>query len=459
MPKQQVNCPNCRQPFVTEIEQLFDVDEDPQSKQRLLSGVINVAQCPHCGFQGSLPRPIVYHDSDKELLLTYFPSELSMPREEQERIIGPLINRIMDRLPQDRRKAYLLQPQAVLTFQGLVERVLKADGITKEMIQSQQERMNLLRRLLSASEESRKDIIRHDEDLIDADFFNLLARIGETALAGGDRNSAQQLMNLQNQLLEESDFGRQIKEQADELESAAKEIRKLGRDIDREKILNLVTKTSKPPRLRAYVQLVRPVMDYSFFQMLSERIDRARGKGRKRLTDLREKLLEYTQEVDQELEARRNLATQNLEALLQSEDVTEAMQQNLGIVDEVFLQVIDDELDSARKSGNIKRSGKLQQIQEVINNAMAPPPEIELINELIELTDDDEKLGDAIRSRQNEITPQLTQILTNMLSQTQNELEEAEGEDRKQQEVLLKQIKKIYNTVIRISMERSFKGS
>ncbi|MGD8752767.1 MAG: CpXC domain-containing protein, partial [Anaerolineales bacterium] len=153
MPKTQLNCPNCRQPIVAEVEQLFDVGEDPQAKQRLLSGMSNFVNCPHCGYEGSLATPIVYHDPNKELLLTFLPPELSMPREEQERIIGSMINRVMDRLPQEKRKAYLLSPQAALTLQGLIERILEADGITKEMIQAQEDRLNLLRRLMTASSE------------------------------------------------------------------------------------------------------------------------------------------------------------------------------------------------------------------------------------------------------------------------------------------------------------------
>ena len=81
----QVSCPNCRQPVIAQVEQLFDLYEDPGSKQRLLSGGSNFIRCPHCGFQGELATPIVYHDPEKELLLTYMPTSLAMPQAEQER--------------------------------------------------------------------------------------------------------------------------------------------------------------------------------------------------------------------------------------------------------------------------------------------------------------------------------------------------------------------------------------
>src|SRR5512137_884882 len=146
--KTQISCPRCRQPVVAQIEQLFDVTSDPGAKQRLLGGVSNYAVCRNCGYSGPLATPIVYHDNDKELLLTYFPSELGMPVNDQEKLIGPLITQVTNRLPAEKRKGYLLRPQSFLTYQSLLERILNADGITTEMIQAQQKRISIVERLL-----------------------------------------------------------------------------------------------------------------------------------------------------------------------------------------------------------------------------------------------------------------------------------------------------------------------
>ncbi|HRJ75756.1 MAG TPA: CpXC domain-containing protein, partial [Anaerolineales bacterium] len=104
MPQTQIACPRCKQLIPANVEQLFDVTADPQAKQRLLSGQSNFARCPHCGYQGRLATPVVYHDNDKELLLTFFPSELMLPVNEQEKIIGPLIKKVTDNLPPEKRK-------------------------------------------------------------------------------------------------------------------------------------------------------------------------------------------------------------------------------------------------------------------------------------------------------------------------------------------------------------------
>ena len=84
MPLTQISCPNCKQSVEADVEQLFDVNTDPRAKERLLGGTVNVVRCPHCGYQGSLSTPVVYHDHTKELLLTYFPQELNLPMVEQE---------------------------------------------------------------------------------------------------------------------------------------------------------------------------------------------------------------------------------------------------------------------------------------------------------------------------------------------------------------------------------------
>jgi hypothetical protein len=68
---------------MADVQQLFDAGEDPSAKSRLLSGMANFVQCGVCGYQGALATPIIYHDPEKELLLTHVPPEVGLPRDEQ----------------------------------------------------------------------------------------------------------------------------------------------------------------------------------------------------------------------------------------------------------------------------------------------------------------------------------------------------------------------------------------
>jgi len=141
MPKIQTSCPNCKQPLVAEIFQVVDVKLNPRLKELLLAGGLNFAQCQICGFQGQLPVPLVYHDGDKELLLTFSPPDPAKTMEEKESALAPLLKQVTDNLAPEARKGYLFQPKAMLTMNNLVKNVLLADGITEEMLQAQQEKM------------------------------------------------------------------------------------------------------------------------------------------------------------------------------------------------------------------------------------------------------------------------------------------------------------------------------
>lgn len=448
MAKTRINCPNCRQPIVADIEQLFDVGVEPSAKQSLLSGLTNVAQCPHCGYQGSVATPLVYHDPEKELLLTFFPPEMGLTRDEQERLIGGLINKVVNNLPQEKRKGYLLRPQTMLTFQGMLERILEADGITREMIQAQQTKLNLLQRLLNASEESRIEMARNEDELIDAEFFGLLSRLLETSMASNDRETAQALAELQKSILPETTFGRQLQEQTQEVEAALSSLQEIGQDLTRDKLLDLVIKAPNDTRVSAFVSLARPVMDYTFFQILSERIDRARGDGRTRLIQLRERLLDLTRQVDQQLEARAAQSRQLLDNILQAEDVSAAAAQYLPAFDDFFIQELNTALEAARGQGDLEKINDLQRVVQVIQEASSAPPEIAFIEELLDAPDETTRQK-ILEDNQDMITPEFLDTLTGLVARV---------EGGSQDQELVANLKAVHRQSMRYSMQMKFKG-
>ena len=420
MPITQVNCPNCRQPIQAEVEQLFDLNVDPAAKQRLLSGTVNFVQCPFCGFQGNLATPVIYHDPEKELLLTFIPPEINLPRDEQERLIGGLINRVVNDLPQEKRKRYLFSPQANLTFQGMIERILEADGITREMIEAQQKKLSLIQRLATASDESvRNEIVGSEDELIDNEFFALLSRLIEAALASGDQAAAKQLSDLQKGLLATTTYGRELQAQSKEIEAAISDLRAAGEGLTREKMLDLLLEAPSETRLQALVSLARGVLDYSFFQLLSERIDRARGDGRNRLVELRTQLLQMTEEIDKQIQAHIQQVHQAIEMISQAEDVTGAMEQNLAVVDEYFVRELEKFRADARQAGDLERSAKLNQMMEVIEQASAGPPELALIEEYLDI-EDDQGRQEFLQEHQEDVTPEFLELLANITVQAQN---------------------------------------
>jgi len=196
------------------------------------------------------------------------------------------------------------------------------------------------------------------------------------------------------------------------------ELRAMGKDVTRDKVLDLLLKSPTDMRLSVLVSLVRPLMDYSFFQLLSERIDRARGDGRTRLVEVRTKLLELTQEVDQQLALRKREAVSLIDELLNAGDLEKSIESNVGRIDEFFIQELNASLEEARRAGDLERSSKLGRIVEIIQQ-MSAPPELALLEEYLDLEDDASRQG-FLESHDEYITPELLELLANIAVQTQS---------------------------------------
>lgn len=447
MPQTQTSCPRCRQPLLAEVEQIFDVSTDPKAKSRFLSGMVNIVRCPACGFQGQLSLPVVYHDAGKELLLTYFPPELGLQANEQERLIGPLINKVVNGLPPEKRKAYLLRPQTMLTMQRMVETILEADGITREMLEKQQQRVRLLERLAGASSEERKKIIKEEEAQIDEDLFAILSRLFQVAAAQGDEQSARQLAEVQKDLIQNTAIGKELQKQSREVEDVVQSLQKASQngELTREKLLDMILATKSEAAFNTLVSLARNGLDYAFFEVLTQRIDNSQGEKKAELVKLREKLLEITHEIDQALQKAREATRQLLDSIVKAPNVEEAVLENLGAIDQYFVDLLGQELEAARKAGDLERSVKLQQIMGVIEKASAPPPEIAFIEELLEAEDED-ALKAKVKDNGHRVTPEFLQVLNGIIAQSENQKQPAEIVDR---------LKRIYRISLRASMQQS----
>ena len=450
MPQTQISCPQCRQKIPANIEQLIDVTQDPGAKQRLLSGVSNMAQCPYCGYQGRLATPIVYHDADKELLLTYFPPELGMPLNEQERVLGPHIKQVMDRLPPEKRKAYLLKPMANLTYDSMIETILGKDGITPEMIKSQRERVTLIERLIQASAaDVRSEIIKQNTAIIDEQFFALFGRLAQGAMASGQEPVAKQMSEIQKQLLEETEFGRGLQASVGELEAASKALQEAGKGLTREKLLDLVIKAPNEARIRAYVSLARGGMDYTFFQTLSEKIDKAKGDEKKKLETLRETLLDYVNEIDRQLEGRIKEAQAFIDKILEQEDVAKATRENIQGFTQESVDLASQMLRQASEKNDYARMGKLQKMMEVLQEASAPPPEIAFIEQLLDAPDDA-----AIEKMLGENEELLNEELMSTLGGLMAQIEQA-GPGNPEAQAIAGKLEKIYKVALKLSMKKN----
>ncbi len=449
MPRIQTSCPRCHQPIMAEVQQLFDTTTDPTAKQRFLSRSTNVARCQSCGYEGLLNLPIVYHDAEKELLLTFFPPEAGLSINEQEKQLGPLINQVVNALPVEKRKGYIFQPQTMLTFQTMIDRILEAGGITKEMLEAQQKRVSLIQRLITnPNPEERKEIMHQEDEMVDGSFFTILSTIIESAMMQGDEKSAQMLGEIQKELLQETKFGRELWAQNQEAQKAIKALQEASKDgLTREKLIEILGEINSDSALTTVVSMTRNGLDYQFFQSLTEMIDKSSENDKKKLTDLRDKLLKITREYDLELKRRMEDAEKLLDSILADADLEDAVSRHLPEMDDFFTQAIRSEFDKANQAGDLARIEKIQKVTALIEKESAPPPEIELIQKMIDAKDENEQMK-ILDENSAMVTDEFIQALNSIVS---------EGRSRSQSPEMMASLENIYKLALRYSMQKKLK--
>ena len=437
----QVRCPNCKAPVQAAIEQLIDVSEDPSAKARLLSGSLNMVRCPACRYEGALASPLVYHDPGKELLLTFVPFELGLKKDDQERLLGQLINQAVNRLPAEQRKAYLLQPQAMLTLQGMTERILAADGITKEQLEAQRGRLRLFEDLLRTPEAEIPAFVQAHDVELGPEFFQLASL---SLQSSGDPRAREAAMLRLEQALELTTYGKHLAEQEAEVAAAAESLRQLGQSISRESLLELLTQAPGAERVLALAGLARPALDYAFFQLLSERIDAAPETEKPKLTTLRQQLLEFTQQLDRVQEARAAQSASVLRSIVSAPDLDQALAAALPYIDDLFLRILEANLHAARERNDAATLAKLEAIdarlRQLIERAM--PPSLKLAQQVLDVEDE----AQALQLLEQQAADIDDQLVSALLGAAQKLEDGGETEDAER-------VRRLYRTALRLSMK------
>ncbi|MGD2252840.1 MAG: CpXC domain-containing protein [Anaerolineales bacterium] len=439
-------CPQCKTPVPTRLEQIIDVSEDPGAKNRLLSNALNLVHCSVCGHAGQLAVPLVYHDAEKELLLAYIPVELGMKKDDQERALGQLINQVIDKLPAEQRKGYLLQPQTMLTRQSLIERILEADGITKEEIEAQRARVRLFEELLRIPEEGLQAFVAEHDAEMDEVFFQLASLSLRTTTDQAAREAASRRLESALAL---TSVGKRLRAREEALNAAAESLRQAGDPLTREKLIDIVLEAPDDDRLASLASLARPAMDYAFFQILTERIDAAEDDQRTRIEGIRQRLLEITQELDKIQEARVAQASSLLQSLIQAEDLDAALQSALPMLDDYFLGTLQASIHSAKQQENQEMLARLEgidrRLREMIKQAM--PPGLRLAQDLLE--QEDPAQAEALLQQSSDHVDE--QLLSALISAAErlNQGGDQEGADR---------IRDLHRKALRISMRHKMQS-
>jgi hypothetical protein len=430
-----------------------DVKRNPALKEKLLAGGLNLAQCQVCGFVGQLPVPFVYHDPEKELLLTFTPPDAKKTIEQKESDLAPLLKDVTDSLEPDQRKGYLFQPQSMLTMNNLVKNVLIGDGITEEMIQKQQDKMKLLEQLFTKTGDELKKSIQENNADIDREFFALFSEIAQRVLVNQDEESIQKIQEIQEILMAETDVGKEILKESQEIQAARDGLEALGQNLTRESLLELVIKAPTMERIQAMASLVRPAMDYEFFQMFTAKIENDDSDTRNELIEKRNFLLKITQEIDKELENRIGQSRDLINKIIQTDEMEQAVIGNLNSIDQFFIQALSGELELAEQQKDQEKRSKLEKLLQFIQE-ITTPPELKVMDQLLEKADNSSELADEVKSLDAETLSNLIEYMTSIINQYEERMKTSNDEDKQKLEGNLNQIKTVYNAILKESMKQ-----
>ena len=377
----QLTCPNCGSPMRAQIVSFIDVGQQPQMKSYLLSGQMNTAQCQTCGNVAMLAAPLIYHDPAKQLFLTHFPQQLNAKPQDQERFIGDATAMLMRTLPPEAPKGYILAPKRFLTMNSLIEAVLEADGVTKEMIETQRRQVDLISELAETYEqqpEAFPALVESRRNDLDAPFFTMLDTFVASAMQSSRDDSAQMLLNLRNQVAELVGYEGEAPFVDDEQEEA----------FDLSEVLQRLTEASDE-KLEQQVAELRPALDYAFFEALTAQIDAATQAGdtavTERLTTRRAAILEIAERQDREAQALFQAGSQLLGDAIEAADPAALLRERRSEINEAFLLVIDLNRAAAERNGQREVAERLDTLQQtalaILEESLTP--EERFINQLL----------------------------------------------------------------------------
>lgn len=388
----QVQCPSCGTPYTVPIFSIIDFGANPELRQPLLAGQINFAQCPNCGMGGPLSAPLLVHSPEHQWLGAFIAAEARINDVQRQKVIGDLTQALMRKLPTEARKGYMLQPKQYSDWQSFSEKIWEFEGVTPEMLRRQRDQSSLLQSLIALANDRKALEIalqrNNSAALVDRTFFAMLDRM---LVIASQQGQSEPFMQLRTSLLEMTEVGKQIKAQTDHIREV---LGTINEKTTRDELLDLLLRESEGENgrdmLGALAASLAPALDYQFLLLVNERIETSSDEGIKaRLEEIRQFILSLQEQQRANQQMMMQQVQQVLQEVLQAEDVDAKLQEMAEYIDETFLAVLANNIQTANQRGSKAAANRLQEIYEkaltLIEGQM--PPEIRLVNQLISAED------------------------------------------------------------------------
>jgi hypothetical protein len=179
----------------------------------------------------------------------------------------------------------------------------------------------------------------------------------------------------------------------------------------------------------------RPLLDYSFFQELTRRIEQAAPEEAESLRELRKELLELTERLDKEAQALQESKVRLLQEVLASDDPADALRERRDEVDLILMTVLTASLNQAQSSGDEEKAKQLMALNETVLSILQEglPPQLRLVNELLSAEYPDET-RQLLEEHGKEWNAEILELLDTLIS-------DLESQGRKEAAVRLKDVR------------------
>jgi hypothetical protein len=159
-----------------------------------------------------------------------------------------------------------------------------------------------------------------------------------------------------------------------------------------------------------------------------------------------------TQEIDAQLELRVKSAIEVINRIIENDSIEEGLMQNIGLVDQFFVQALAGEINAAETAKNEERKDILIKLYNYIQE-LTTPPELKKVEELIGIVDDDEQMKVAVDGIEPELMEKVIAYLTSIISNYEEQTLKDDIENLDQIKETLAKLKLVFNELLRKSMQ------
>ncbi|MEM7531873.1 MAG: CpXC domain-containing protein [Chloroflexota bacterium] len=390
----QIQCPSCGTPYTVPVFSIIDLGVNPELKMPLLSGQVNIALCRQCGAGGPMGAPLMVHDPENDFLGVYVPAESGMNDIQRQKAIGDLTQTLMNKLPTESRRGYMLQPQPFMDWQRFMEKLWESEGVTPEMLRRQGAQSSLLQQLLGlANDEKALELaIERNRELIDRQFIAILQQYLTAAEAQGRVRELELMMALYEKVLAVTDAGAEVQQLQDKVRGILEQI---TNQTTRPELLTLLVDAWKDEDgdsiIPALMSSIYPMLDYQFLVALSERVDAAESDEDKEiLNELREFVVTFQDQQRQQQEAVVQQVQTIVQDVMQADNPQQQLRQYADYINDAFMNILVANIQQAQQQNQMGVARTLSQIYqmalEIVQERM--PPEMRLLNQLMAAPDE-----------------------------------------------------------------------